>query len=96
MATQAVEFEVKRIVRFEGNGPVRAYCDLAIGDLAVIRGVRVVDGKKGRFMSMPRQQGKNSKWYDLVSLNDALRGDAERVVLEAFERQDGAEEESLA
>ena len=64
MAEEASGFQVKRLVRFEGEGTVKAYCDLAIGSLFLIRGLRIVQGKNGMFVSMPRQQGKDQKWYE--------------------------------
>jgi DNA-binding cell septation regulator SpoVG len=51
--------------------------------------LRVVDGKNGVFVSMPRQQGKNNKWYDMVAMNKEnkeLKAEVERVVLEAFQQ----------
>jgi stage V sporulation protein G len=88
---------VTRIVRFEGTGAVRAYCDLAIGDLFTIRGLRVVEGKNGRFVSMPRQMGKNQKWYDMVELAKELKNEVDRIVLEAYDSGVGAvAEESVA
>jgi stage V sporulation protein G len=97
MGALGSKLTVLRVVRFDGEGAVKAYCDLAIGDLLIIRGVRLVDGKNGRFVSMPRQMGKNKKWYDMVELAKDLKGEVDRVVLEAYDSGMGAEaEESMA
>lgn len=61
-------YAVNRIVCFEGEGALKAYCDLAINDEVVIKGLRVVEGKHKLFVSFPRQMGKDSKWYDNVVL----------------------------
>ena len=77
---------VKRLVRFDGGGTVRAYCDVAIAGAFLIKGLRVVEGKNGLFVSMPRQQGKDHKWYDsVVALTKEAKTDVGRVVLEAYE-----------
>ena len=79
--------EVRRMIKFDGGGTLRAYCDLAIGNLFLVKGLRVVEGKKGLFVSMPRQQGKDQRWYDSVSaLSNEVKSEVDRVVLEAYQR----------
>jgi stage V sporulation protein G len=88
METAVKELGVKRIVRFEGAGAVKAYCDLVVGDSFLIKGLRVIEGKHGLFVSMPRQQGKDQKWYDnVVALNKETKSEVNRVVLEAYEKE---------
>lgn len=85
MATATAEFEVKRIIKYEGNGSVRAFCDVAVGDAVLIRGVKVVEGSKGLFVSMPREQGKNGQWYDTVSpVTKDVRKHLSDLVLDAY------------
>ena len=88
MASATAEFSVKRLVKFEGNGSVKAYCDLAVGDLFLLKGLRVVAGKKGMFVSMPRQLGKDGKWYDhVVTLTDGTKEAVNRVILTAYQQE---------
>ena len=92
MEGTATDFEVKRLVRFDGDGTLRAFCDLAVGNVFLVKGLRVVDGKQGLFVSMPRQQGKDGKWYDTVRpLSKEAKAEVGRVVLEAYERNDAPE-----
>ena len=87
---------VKRIVRFEGEGSLKAYCDLMIGALFLIKGLRVVEGKNGLFVSMPRQQGKDAKWYDsVVALTKEAKTAVGRVVLEAYQQEEASRSESV-
>ena len=89
------ELAVKRLVKFDGEGSVKAYCDLAIGELFLIKGLRVVDGKNGLFVSMPRQRGKDTKWYDsVVALTKEAKSEVGRVVLGAYQQEVGTGEES--
>ncbi len=77
---------VKRLVKFEGEGSLRAFCDIAIGEQFLVKGLRVVEGKNGLFVSMPRQQGKDSKWYDnVMPLTKEAKQEVNRVVLEAYQ-----------
>ena len=87
MDTATGELAVTRLVRFDGGGSLKAYCDLAVNNQFLIKGLRVVEGKTGLFVSMPRQQGKDSKWYDsVVALDKEIRKAVGRVVLEAYEQ----------
>lgn len=85
MDALATDLAVKRLVRFDGEGSLKAYCDLSIGEAFLIKGLRVVEGKNGLFVSMPRQQGKDNKWYDnVVALTTEAKKEVGRVVLEAY------------
>ena len=82
----ADELSVKRMVVFNGEGSLKAFCDLAIGEMFLIRGVRVIEGKQGLFVSMPRQQGKDGKWYETVAmLSKEVNTEVKKVVLEEYQ-----------
>jgi stage V sporulation protein G len=81
------ELRVERLVRYEGEGSLRAFCDIAVGEQFLIKGLRVVQGKNGLFVSMPRQQGKDGKYYDnVVALTKDVKNETNRVVLEAYQQ----------
>ena len=78
---------VQRMIKFDGEGTLRAFCDLVVGDLFIIKGLRVVNGRKGLFVSMPRQQGKDTKWYDVVeTLTKEVKREVDQLVLSAYEQ----------
>jgi len=80
-----LNFTVKRLYKFDGEGPLKAVADVAIGEELVVKGFRVVDGKKGLFISEPQQAGKDGKWYPTAyALNDEVKKELEKVVMEAF------------
>lgn len=82
------DLSVKRMIKFEGNGSLKAFCDLNIGDTFLIRGLRVVEGRNGLFVSMPRQQSKNQKWFDsVVMLNPQVKREVGKIVMEAYEKE---------
>ena len=88
MQNVATDLAVKRLVKFDGEGALKAYCDLAIGETFLIKGLRVVEGKNGLFVSMPRQQGKDAKWYDMVvALTKEIKTEVGRVVLGAYQHE---------
>lgn len=83
---EEVEISVKRINKLETvEGSLKAFCDVEIGKTFLIKGICVVEGKNGLFVSMPRRQGKDGNWYDrVVPLTKEARHQISQVVLAAY------------
>jgi stage V sporulation protein G len=64
MATETIEIKVLKIHRINGSNRIKAFVDISINDVLLIKSLRVVEGKNGLFVSMPVEQGKNEKWYE--------------------------------
>lgn len=80
------EFEVKRIYKFESDGPTKAMVDVAVNEELLIKGFKVVSGKNGLFVGLPSQPGKNGKWYStLMLLKPEIKQEIEDCVLAAYE-----------
>lgn len=62
-------FSIQRMIRFDGDGSLKAFCDVRVSDALVIRGVRVIEGKHGLFVSMPRQADKLGRWFSVVEVD---------------------------
>lgn len=79
------EVKVVRLHRYDGDSKTKAFADIAIGDF-IIKGLRVVEGKNGLFLSMPREKSKDGKWYDSVypSTKEAHQN-LQDIVLQAYE-----------
>ena len=87
MATKPV-IKVERIHKLEGDSPTKAFCDLLVLDTLLIKGLRVVSGKEGLFLSMPQQQGRDGKWYDTVfPVSKELRKGLEKMVIDEYRAQ---------
>ena len=79
-------FEVSRLHKFDNGSTLKAFADVLIGDLLLVKGVRVVS-KNGAemFVSMPTQKAKDGKWYETVRLLDkGTRQELQEVVLRAY------------
>ncbi|MBU4252915.1 MAG: SpoVG family protein [Candidatus Omnitrophota bacterium] len=75
---------VSRIYKLDTDSKLKAFADVAFSGV-VIKGFSVVDGQKGLFVSMPRHQGKDGKWYDTVTPSTKeLKQQLSEVVLEAY------------
>jgi len=76
---------VSRIHKLNGEGSTKAFCDLSVLDGLVIKGLRIVEGKDGLFVSMPREVSRDGKWYNtVIPLNKEIKEEIEKVVLEAY------------
>lgn len=85
MVDEGMKLEVVRLHKLDGSGSTKAFCDLSILGAFVVKGLRVVEGEKGLFVSMPREEGKDGKWYNtVIPLKREVKDEIERLVLEAY------------
>jgi len=75
---------VSRIFKLDTDSKLKAFADVSFSGI-VIKGFSVVNGEKGLFVSMPRHQGKDGKWYNTVTpTTKELKQQLTEVVLEAY------------
>ena len=80
--------EIERIHFLSGEGTTKAFCDILISDSFIVKGLRVVHGKDGLFLSMPREQGRDGKWYDTFRPNSKeIRKEMEELVLKNYNQK---------
>ena len=89
-----LDVEVADIRKIVGDGNLRAFADVKIGEGLLIKGFMVLKGKSGVFVSVPRKPGKDGKWFDQITLlSDELKRELEEKVLEAYDREiDGSKD----
>lgn len=51
---------------YNGNSKTKAFIDLELDNILVIKGLTLVEGKKGLFLSFPSTKGKDGKFYNSV------------------------------
>lgn len=51
---------------YSGSSKTKAFIDLALDGTLVIKGLTLVEGKEGFFLSFPTAKGKNGKYYNSV------------------------------
>lgn len=88
MTTNTLEIQVQRMYRFETDRPLKAFADIVINNALLIKGIMVMDGKNGLFVSMPKEQAKDKKWYEKVKcLSRDVQGQISEVVLSAYKTE---------
>ena len=80
-----LKLEVKVYPLKEPQGSTKAFAELKVDDLAVINGIRVVDGEKGEFVAMPQSKDREGNYHDIAfPINGDLRKEINKVVLDKF------------
>ncbi len=80
--------KVERMHFLDGDGSTKAFCDLLILDTFLVKGLRVVQGKEDLFLSMPREQGRDGKWYEtFFPVSKEMRKGLQELVLESYHEQ---------
>ncbi len=90
MSENTLHFKVDRIYKLPDSGAMKAFVDMNINGLLLIKGLRVVQGPKGLFVSMPQEQGKDKRWYDSIRcLTPEVRSVIQEKVLQAYQAESG-------
>ena len=88
MVNQNNGVEVLRLHRLSGESNLKAFADVSFAGVFIVKGLRVVEGKKGLFVGMPREQGKDGKWYDIAHpLTKEFKDSLNEIVLQAYEEE---------
>ena len=92
MENSLISVQVHRIYKLANSKYTKAFVDIIVNGEILIRGIRVVDGKNGLFVSMPQEQSKDKKWYDTVRcLNKEVRQMIDDEVLAAYQAKEMVE-----
>jgi stage V sporulation protein G len=51
---------------YNGNSKTKAFIDLEMDETLVIKGLTLVEGKNGLFLTFPSTKGKKGKYYNSV------------------------------
>ena len=82
--------EVKLDIRVypldDPKGNVQAFASVSVDNLIAIRGVRIVEGDEGLFVSMPQTQDKRLNYHDVAfPLTKELRDEITKIAVEKLE-----------
>lgn len=85
MEISDLKLAITRLHKLDGDGATKAFFDLAIADMFVVNGYRIIEGKDGLFVTPPRESGKDGKWYNVVvPLNREVKDAIEKLAIEAY------------
>jgi len=69
-------------------GPTKAFASVTFDDAFVVKDLRVVDGKKGLFVSMPARKDKNGEYRDICHpINTDTRNLIHEAVIKKYQEE---------
>lgn len=75
-------------VTLKNEERLKAFVTITFDDCFVIRGLRVINGSNGFFVSMPSRRTPKGAFQDIAHpINNEMRKKIENVVLDAFEAE---------
>jgi stage V sporulation protein G len=73
---------------------LKAFANITFDDEFVVRGLKVIEGNNGYFVSMPSRQRPDGTYQDIAHpINNEMRTRLEEVVLKAYEEELQASQE---
>lgn len=87
--------KVERMFRFEEAGqPLKAFVDISIDNALLIKGLRIVQGQRGLFVSMPQEQGKDHRWYEIMRcMTSEIKEVLTAIVLSSYNGEDSQKDD---
>lgn len=77
------------------NSNTKAFIELKLDNVLIVKGLSLVDGEKGLFLSYPSSKGKDGKYYNTVySLDKDWREKLENVCIKKYMKLKGADSNS--
>ncbi|HOY09018.1 MAG TPA: septation protein SpoVG family protein [Candidatus Omnitrophota bacterium] len=88
MMEETLQMRVAGKVRMIDKGRIlKAFVDICFNNVITVKSIRILDGKKGLFVSMPQHRGRDGKWYDTIYCpNTQIRGEISEFILSAYRR----------
>lgn len=69
------------------NGRLKAYATIVFDNDFIVRDLKVIEGNKGLFVSMPSRRRKDGSFRDIVHpLNSETRSMIEQSIIQEYER----------
>lgn len=73
------------------SGRLKAYATIVFENSFIVRDLKIIEGHKGLFVSMPSRRRKDGTFRDIVHpLNSDTRAAIERRIIEEFENIAGS------
>lgn len=71
---------------YNGNSKTKAFIEFTLDNTLVIKGMTLVEGKNGLFLSFPSSKGKDGRYYDSVySLDKEFTEQLQKACVKKYE-----------
>lgn len=88
MLTKAPAMKITEVKVYlaKESGRLKAYATVVFDDAFIVRDLKIIEGHKGLFVSMPSRRRKDGTFRDVAHpLNSDMRQSLEETILKAFE-----------
>ncbi len=79
-----------QIMKMEGKGKLLAYANIVLNHAIVLKGIKLIDGSRGKFIVMPSQslirKNKIKRFEYYHPINSDVRNLLEQVIIENYEK----------
>lgn len=70
---------------YDGNSKTKAFIELCLDKTLIIKGMTLVEGSKGLFLSFPSSKGKDGKYYNSIySMNKEFTDQLEEACIKKY------------
>lgn len=70
---------------YDGNSKTKAFIELCLDETLIIKGMTLVEGSKGLFLSFPFTKGKDGKYYNSIySMDKEFTGQLEEACIKKY------------
>lgn len=70
---------------YGGNSKTKAFIELCLDETLIIKGMTLVEGSKGLFLSFPSTKGKDGKYYNSIySMDKEFTGQLEEACIKKY------------
>lgn len=70
---------------YDDNSKTKAFIELCLDETLIIKGMTLVEGSKGLFLSFPSTKGKNGKYYNSIySMDKEFTGQLEEACIKKY------------
>lgn len=70
---------------YDGNSKTKAFIELCLDETLIIKGMTLVEGSKGLFLSFPSTKGKDGKYYNSIySMDKEFTGQLEEACIKKY------------
>ena len=68
---------------------LKAFASIELDECFAVTGIKIMDGKKGLFVSMPSNEGSDGEYFDIAfPVTKKFRTELNDAILTAFEAED--------
>ena len=82
-----MEITEVKVFPAKGGGRLKAYATVVFDNCFIVRDLKIIEGHKGLFVSMPSRKRKDGTFRDIVHpLNSEMRSGLESRVIEEYKK----------